>query len=416
MTRPGRDRHLTKLISTNLIILLGSSYALGSLYSLGKYGDFNLNRAKRLQLLSPGTCKGASCRGFTDFNTAKESWVTRGDETPCLMSNPIFGYTNTCTKGKLGLSKETDKKKSDRTIRLLVVGGSQANIMTPQIENSLKTYIRENKPHLQAEVFGAALGGAKQPMQTQTVNALMALGYEFDAIVNINGWNEIVLATLENEINGISTIYPRGHLDRLFLQQRALLAGSGDNEASIFEKILDWHPIWNAYKYESKKQETLSLASKRHRLTAAQEGSFFIARLKLDPFPALSQTERLQEAESIWRNSSRSLMAMSSAAGVEYLEVIQPSLDHHNSKRFLTDSEKRMKCKSGKPANILSKTYAKPTSEITGTPKTNTLDARYIFAEESRTTYTDCVHLNETGSKLLSLAIIQRLENLNIFQ
>ena len=32
-----------------------------------------------------------------------------------------------------------------------------------------------------AEVFGAAIGGGKQPMQLQTANALLGMGYEFNS-------------------------------------------------------------------------------------------------------------------------------------------------------------------------------------------------------------------------------------------
>jgi len=48
----------------------------------------------------------------------------------------------------------------------------------------------------------------------------MAMGYEFNSIVNINGWNEIVLASVENAKASIPSIYPRSHLDRIFLEQR----------------------------------------------------------------------------------------------------------------------------------------------------------------------------------------------------
>jgi len=390
-----------KLILVNLAALACASYVAGGMYSMHKYKAWNLDREERVNRLAPGKCEDFDCRGFTDFNTAKQAWATRGDETPCLMSNPIFGYTNTCTKGRLGLSKETDQQKDTNTVRILLLGGSQANITTPYLQEALNKYLKQKHPRLRGEVFGAALGGGKQPMQIQAANALLALGYKFDAIVNINGWNEIVLATLENNINGISTIYPRGHIDRLFLTQRALATDPAEQRQNIATRLLGYHPLWNAYEFENE-------IRRRKIISGRQNGAFFISRLKLNPFPNLSQEDRLNEAERIWVTSSRNSFAISEASGVKYLEVIQPSLNHTKSKSALTSSEASLKCQSDSASEVLNNTYSKPASQLTGTPSKNTFDARYIFRDMKQSSYSDCVHLNSEGSAILAKEIVRR--------
>ena len=58
-------------------------------------------------------------------------------------------------------------------------------------------------------MFNSATNGKKQPQGLFAFQALEMLGYDFDAIIELSGFNEIALSVDENYKNNINPIYPR---------------------------------------------------------------------------------------------------------------------------------------------------------------------------------------------------------------
>jgi hypothetical protein len=54
-----------------------------------------------------------------------------------------------------------------------------------------------------------ALGGMKQPQQLLALSYFLALGASFDAVINLDGFNEMVLPLAENAASGVNPFYPR---------------------------------------------------------------------------------------------------------------------------------------------------------------------------------------------------------------
>ena len=54
----------------------------------------------------------------------------------------------------------------------------------------------------------AALPGYKQPQQLMTLTYLLALGAEFDIVINLDGFNEIALHPTRNGPQGVAASYP----------------------------------------------------------------------------------------------------------------------------------------------------------------------------------------------------------------
>jgi hypothetical protein len=59
------------------------------------------------------------------------------------------------------------------------------------------------------EVVRLALGGYKQPQQLMLLSHLLALGERFDAVVELDGFNEIVLPIVENVPKDVAADFPR---------------------------------------------------------------------------------------------------------------------------------------------------------------------------------------------------------------
>ena len=381
---------IAKLISINSILIISISFIAGSVIAKARTGSWFFSTQDRRKLLRPENCKEFSCQGFADYNDIIRTNTTPTDEPAfCVVSNPLFGYYNICTKGKLGLSKETKRIKPTQTYRVLLVGGSQANINTLTLQDELNTKLKEiPASHFDnAEVFGAAIGGGKQPMQLQTANALLGMGYQFDSIININGWNEIMLTTWENKQEGIPPIYPRSHVSRLVLEQRVLAADSDIVNCTSLDKYLGWHPGYTTWSYQC-------ILNRRNGLSNNQSYGLLRAKLKLDNTRADQESVNADGLRA-WQVSAQNLSAIASMQDLDYLEVIQPttSTDPQNSSCFNKN---------------FSDIYNLPANQLLPKMEGTIVDLRGMSNIDN--IFTDCVHLNPEGSQLLAKEIVKRID------
>lgn len=391
---------LLLLLGANGILLFILTFAASSFLGKRKFGEWLPSTKTRDSKLSFANCKEFSCLGFTDFNTARKS----SDDRVCVLTNPVFGYTNTCLSGSLGMPKETVKRKPLQTYRLAIVGGSVAHGLIPYFDS----YLRNNRKLLpdrydETEVFGLALGGAKQPMQLQGVNALLSMGYEFDAIVNIAGWNEIALGAVENFNGGMPVLYPRGHVDRIILEQRSLLNDGISERCKAFDKPLGWHPAYILYSYSCIKRMRSQISSK-------QDYQNVLTRLNLSA-SSEPKHDRLDAALRAWAKSSINLSAISRVNGIQYLEVIQPSLNHSQSKLHLTDEEAAYQCRNKKNeiADSVNAIFSTDLRSHFPRDLISVLDLRFIFASSNDKEFIDCVHLSESGNQKVVDRVVREL-------
>ena len=381
-------KKLLVLVFSNIVLLAIASFIAGAAVSKARTGKWFFALSDRQILLKPENCKEFSCQGFADMNDIEAAKKTNIEHSYCLLSNPLFGYYNICTTGKLGLSKETLKGKPANVYRTLLVGGSQANINTIPFEQELNSYLlsTNNSRYATAEVFGAAIGGGKQPMQLQAVNALLGMGYEFDSIVNLNGWNEIMLATAENKQAGILPIYPRSHVDRLVLEQRNLAAEASLLSCSTLDRYLSWHPGYVLWSYGC-------ILGRRKGLSDNQNYGLLRKKLKLENILA-TQEDVNRDALAAWRVSAQNLEAIAVKQGIQYLEVVQPTLS--------TDPD-ATECYSKNFASL----YSIPIERLLPGMRANVLDLRALRGTDN--IFLDCVHLNDAGSRQVARKIISRL-------
>lgn len=99
----------------------------------------------------------------------------------------------------------------DDSFTIGIVGGSVACWFAGQTEDELRRRLGKH-PYLKnrkIRVVNLALGGYKQPQQLMTLTYMLALGNSFDMVLNIDGFNDIVLPVLENLQTGVYPYYPR---------------------------------------------------------------------------------------------------------------------------------------------------------------------------------------------------------------
>ena len=122
----------------------------------------------------------------------------------------------------------------------------------------------------------------------------------------------------------------------------------------------------------------------------------------------LTKEEAIERALMVWIVSSRSSHAISSANGIEYLEVIQPSQYLEGSKRFTREEE--ILVRSDKSMKVVGTGYSMIKAEDFGLSPESVLDARFVFANTMQPVYSDnCCHLNQRGERILARAIALKL-------
>ena len=97
--------------------------------------------------------------------------------------------------------------KKDNEFVVAVLGGSVAEIFSHHSEGDLNKFLDERGFAASVVLINLATGGYKQPQQLYHLIFALLAGFQFDAVLNIDGFNEIVLAA-DNLTQSINPIYP----------------------------------------------------------------------------------------------------------------------------------------------------------------------------------------------------------------
>ncbi len=102
-------------------------------------------------------------------------------------------------------------RRSDQHVIVGISGGSVAQQMSLIGERAFRERL-ESTPEFRGKEIRfvrLALPGYKQPQHLMALNFVLALGAEFDVLVNIDGYNEIALSIAENDAGKVFAAYPR---------------------------------------------------------------------------------------------------------------------------------------------------------------------------------------------------------------
>jgi len=246
-------------------------------------------------------------------------------------------------------------KRQSGELVIAVLGGSVAEIFANTGEEALNRFLREADPSFDKRVvlIGLATGGYKEPQQLFNLEYALLSGFEFDAVLNLDGFNELALAS-ENARQGINPIFPSGHHIGLMakLTQTSLDSATVDRLSQYYGRykselallaLVDRRPFrysvflnlvgerWTARNQAKLKELEYQLSIE------SQQG--------IDPAfrgPALEGSPTAQEYEivaRIWQQSSRMLHAVCERHKLPYIHVLQPNQYIEGSKP-LTEKEK----------------------------------------------------------------------------
>lgn len=266
-----------------------------------------------------------------------------------------------------------------------------------------------------------ALGGYKQPQQMLAVNYFLSIGASFDIVINLDGFNEVVLPYTDNLPFGVFPSYPRNwnlytrkSLDpgtlRLIARksvlqedQRALKRFFSrfpfrySNFSLMIWKILDQRKKARLYEMELSLREALENTESGYQATGPKMAKFDTVQY----FITLA---------GIWKASSLQMARLASSMEFLYVHFLQPNQYVEDSKIF-TDEERFTAIEQGDFSYKKAVRLGYPVLIREGKKLRESgvifHDLTPIFRQEKRTIYADaCCHFNELGYRMIADRIV----------
>lgn len=292
-----------------------------------------------------------------------------------------------------------------------LTGGSVALQLALYASGELATALKRS-PALagrQVDVVRLAVGGWKQPQQLFAVQMLGLLGGHFDAIVDLDGFNEVTLAG-ENVPLGVPAWFPRswarladqapGPEQLLRLGELALLREQRERSIASASSWW-WSPTAQFVFLVGDRRRT----QREHALRAAIEhapASFAVTGPGVD---ASATGDPLGPMVEVWANASAALHAYCKARGIAYCHFLQPNQYVAGSKPIGPDEAKVALAPGSVWERGVASGYPRLRQRLdalrgAGVP---VVDLTAIFAGHEEALYVDdCCHLGPRGNAILA--------------
>ena len=333
-----------------------------------------------------------------------------------LIRHPYYGFTPYSPNSPLNIMPPP--QTGPGTVVIGILGGSVAREIAPYLQQALTRHFAAQNLDKEPVVVPLAANALKQPQQFQIAGFMLAMGGNFDLLVNLDGYNELTIAYL-NFTRDVFPFFP-GQWEKLVFLTREEVALAGqiraardqltrlrqDGTASPFRHTALYGLL---HRYQLQQAETrilqlnYELSTRGSARTLEQYGPTI-------PFHNTAQVH--QEAVRVWYRSSALLSRLAAAAGADYYHFLQPNQYIPDSKS-LSDLERQELLKPALAAqsNFL-ETYPRLVQfgQELQQRGVNYFDLTPIFNDHPETLYRDvCCHLNPRGNELLAAAMVQRM-------
>jgi hypothetical protein len=305
-----------------------------------------------------------------------------------------------------------------------IVGGSLAEEFCefglPEFEAQLKQFPRFADKRI--SFVRLAIPGYKQPQQLFVVNYLLALGADFDLIVNIDGFNEVALPVVENAPAGVFPSFPRDWGTRVLERRDTALLRRMGEVVYLQEVDSAWAKRFAAFPWcysptarlvWSVRHEWLSrsiIAGYRDTIELREKHRSFTAQGPSERFADLPAL--LRHCVGVWKRSSLELAKVCGGLGIEYHDFLQPNQYLPGSKP-MSELERSVTVEAKYPARAAVETGYPMLIEAGRELSSSGVhfhDLTQIFARETQPTYRDnCCHLTPTGNELLAVAMARAI-------
>lgn len=326
-------------------------------------------------------------------------------------------------------------KAADRAI-VVITGGSFAYGVSISSSDGKLEQALSTLPQFAGKeivIYTLAAGGYKQPQQLLAMQYYLATGAQFDMVINIDGFNEVVLPAVENIPYGTHPTYPRVWHERIYRgsedrrskvfrgrvayygEQRAILAD--ETNESIFSRSALKNLIWRF-----KDQSLQKRISEAEQTYLSNPNNIKRVASALATTGAQFEHENpdiiFTDLASLWRRSSEQLHATLKAQGTAYYHFLQPNQYVENSKPMNVEERKiaflegqgyehpfAPSAKQGYPY-LINQGQQLKASDV------SFKDLTSVFKNNETILYVDaCCHLNEAGYDLIIDEMVDIIQN-----
>ena len=338
------------------------------------------------------------------------------------MAHPYFGITSDWPHHPL--NNMPPLLGSEQMLVVGIFGGSVAQQVRLAFRAQLRAFLKEESIDLLPVVIELAQGGGKQPQQVHALAYLLALGAEFDLVVNLDGHNDIA-GPHYNIRRGVFPSFP--HLwdkrvgsttaDKSLLGRVALLKRDQQRLKALSEGILGWSATvgsFVAHRFESLEAEiqhaNVALLEQIGHYDVESHGprwGWFRRHYEAD----VEQDVR-KLAVGVWYESSLLMATLSAAAGADYFHFLQPS-QYIAGAKVLTGEEMAVAYLPGWQEKNYASTYPMLAQHGAALREAGVrfFDLTQTFADVAETIYIDtCCHVNQRGNELLAARMLDAVK------
>lgn len=309
-------------------------------------------------------------------------------------------------------------------LRVGVFGGSVAGILVLAGHRPLLRNLGTH-PDLAGhalEIRSFALPGYKQPQQLNALTWLFTLGEELDAVVNVDGFNEVALPAAENLPRGVHPLYPRRWDQRtegLADLDAQLAAGEvaylrlhrGEVAAAFDRPAVGWSPTWNLLWLHRDRRLAAAETAALGRAQAPLETGGFLAHGPVFD-TASAGGDFYPQLAAAWARASLQMHQICTARGIPYHHFLQPNQYVPGSKPLTTEERTRFTRDDHPYRAAVLGGYPELRRQGEELRRAGVAfhDLTGLFADEERTVYSDdCCHMNAYGNRRLAEAVAAAL-------
>ncbi len=347
---------------------------------------------------------------------------------PEVNSNELAELAVADSVNAFGFYGDTPRRSmAEDQVAIVITGGSVATELfvfaRKRIAEKLSSAPRFSGKRL--HFYSLALPGMKQPQQLMALNYFLALGYSFQIVINIDGFNEAVLPYAENLPVGVYPFFPRSwrmyttkmsplayapEIGQIVAQREQLAKWSRTLADSVFSNsnlvLMLWYGYFNHIKNGIMKAEDRLRALQKARKTPGFQESG----------PAYAETvsnQIFQDSAALWRRTSIQMWKICVANAIEYYHFLQPNQYVRGSKPFSAWEKRHVfgalgeAYRSGAEQGYPFLLTEGDRLTRAGVPFT---DLTRIFQSENETLYRDtCCHYTPHGYDIVAAEIGRRV-------
>jgi hypothetical protein len=309
-------------------------------------------------------------------------------------------------------------KREPGKLNVVVLGGSVAGSMGPILRDAFHRVCR-----VPPKVVTLGVAGYKQPQQFLALTYFLSLGAEYDLIINLDGFNDIVLPVNDNYIFGVNPFFPRAWNLRISRQpSKKILTVIGEvrylrdlkeeNLEALPSSFFRGSAVFGLMKVQQFKQFNRNIDRTIDKLLKLQQEEVKQFEATGPFFPYKDIRQLYDDAAAVWVRSSVLLDQLARENSMEYYHFLQPN-QYVKGSKVLTAEEKRTayleKAGISQGALIGYPVLIKQGRELLAR-NIKFFDATMVFAKTKETVYVDiCCHYNERGKEVLAAYMLDKI-------